>query len=177
MQMRGRQAPAATRANVLYFPAISPYMFPLQFHSQRRRTYHCNRSTVAHAGSRTQVTSMGGLYDAATLRALLDNKSIGRVFWKVQHSFICVSCHHTIVAKTYHNAMINDWLRITNCPPRADSINHELLTGYQSAIRKTKPYLTNSYSYQHWYEFVKVARFWHGRRLGMHFPCRPRHRP
>ena len=25
----------------------------------------------AHAGSRTRVTSMGGLYDAATLRALM----------------------------------------------------------------------------------------------------------
>ena len=27
--------------------------------------------TTAHAGSRTRVTSMGGLYDAATLHALL----------------------------------------------------------------------------------------------------------
>ena len=27
---------------------------------------------TAHAGSRTRVTSMGGLYDAATLRALLN---------------------------------------------------------------------------------------------------------
>ena len=27
----------------------------------------------AHAGSRTRVTSMGGLYDAATLRALLSS--------------------------------------------------------------------------------------------------------
>ena len=33
---------------------------------------HCCLLTVnAHAGSRTRVTSMGGLYDAATLRALL----------------------------------------------------------------------------------------------------------
>ena len=28
-------------------------------------------SSNAHAGSRTRVTSMGGLYDAATLRALV----------------------------------------------------------------------------------------------------------
>ena len=33
----------------------------------RRRRQGCN----AHAGSRTRVTSMGGLYDAATLRALV----------------------------------------------------------------------------------------------------------
>ena len=31
----------------------------------------------AHAGSRTRVTSMGGLYDAATLRALLNAKPRG----------------------------------------------------------------------------------------------------
>ena len=30
-----------------------------------------SRATCAHAGSRTRVTSMGGLYDAATLHALL----------------------------------------------------------------------------------------------------------
>ena len=31
----------------------------------------------AHTGSRTQVTSMGGLYDAATLRALLESLRSG----------------------------------------------------------------------------------------------------
>ena len=32
-----------------------------------------NVQKTAHAGSRTRVTSMGGLYDAATLRALVIN--------------------------------------------------------------------------------------------------------
>ena len=34
---------------------------------------NCNNSTdkTAHAGSRTRVTSMGGLYDAATLHVLM----------------------------------------------------------------------------------------------------------
>ena len=36
---------------------------------------HLARS--AHAGSRTRVTSMGGLYDAATLRALLESLRSG----------------------------------------------------------------------------------------------------
>ena len=31
----------------------------------------------AHAGSRARVTSMGGLYDAATLRALLESLRSG----------------------------------------------------------------------------------------------------
>ena len=32
----------------------------------------------AHAGSRTRVTSMGGLYDAATLHALVSKRHMGK---------------------------------------------------------------------------------------------------
>ena len=36
------------------------------------------QSANAHAGSRTRVTSMGGLYDAATLHApLMENRAAG----------------------------------------------------------------------------------------------------
>ena len=37
----------------------------------RQRPARATRRRLAHAGSRTRVTSMGGLYDAATLHALL----------------------------------------------------------------------------------------------------------
>ena len=37
----------------------------------------------AHAGSRTRVTSMGGLYDAATLHALLLPYGLRNLFWLV----------------------------------------------------------------------------------------------
>ena len=48
---------------------------------QEPRAYDQNRGRKkvvnAHAGSRTRVTSMGGLYDAATLRALVILLGVG----------------------------------------------------------------------------------------------------
>ena len=52
----------------------------------------------AHAGSRTRVTSMGGLYDAATLHALVNNFLTVKLCGKRSHVVFtvprfCVESH------------------------------------------------------------------------------------
>ena len=50
----------------------------------------------AHAGSRARVTSMGGLYDAATLRALMRRK------FKLSYAVVHVLALQTITTQLEH---------------------------------------------------------------------------
>ena len=55
---------------VVNFAVVDGIIIKFQLAGQRE-----TRSKIAHAGSRTRVTSMGGLYDAATLQAPCDKKN------------------------------------------------------------------------------------------------------
>ena len=76
-------APGAKAASALWQAArrapAQPGLLPLMTNGRRRRRVcmHCysgeaeSKATSAHAGSQARVSSMGGLYDAATLHALV----------------------------------------------------------------------------------------------------------
>ena len=68
-------------------------------------------SANAHAGSRTRVTSMGGLYDAATLRALLNAKP-GAIWCKCPtYVFLLTSVGRTWLTRQRPCVLKQSWHR------------------------------------------------------------------